>query len=116
MVACLLPSTVLRTEISYLNVAFIQNDNCMVVPVKSCQTPHLFWSPMPVPLIYTSVTVPSPPPVPTRLDLINDLALCCHLASHGVVTTLPVGRVDGGGGQLDHQVHEEGGEARVMWS
>ena len=72
--------------------------------------PHLFWSPMQVTLIYTSMTVPSSPTVPTRLDLINDLALCCNLASHGVVTTLPVGRVDGGGGQLDHQVHEECGE------
>lgn len=41
MVACLLPSTVLRTEISYLNIAFIQNDNYMVLPVKSCQTPPL---------------------------------------------------------------------------
>ena len=55
--------------------------------------PHLFWSPMQVTLIYTSMTVPSSPTVPTRLDLINDLALCCNLASHGVVTTLPVGRV-----------------------
>ena len=61
--------------------------------------PHLFWSPMPVPLIYTSITVPSSPPFPTRLDLINDLALCCHPASG-----------EGGGGQLDHQVLGEGGE------
>ena len=60
---------------------------------------HLFWSPMPVPLIYTSITVPSSPPVPTRLDLINDLALCCQPASG-----------EGGGGQLDHQVLGEGGE------
>lgn len=70
--------------------------------------PHLFWSPMPVPLIYTSITVPSSPPVPTRLDLINDLALCCHPGQSWCCDHPASG--EGGGGQLDHQVLGEGGE------